>query len=216
MGHDFKQNILVVDDSSVIHKIIKGFLKDESYNLFYAFDGKEGLKVVEEEEIHLILSDVNMPIMNGFDMCRQLKMGVYKFIPIIFLTSELRDQDIKLGYKIGANDYLSKPFERAELTFRVQNQLGIANFERSVKEDKKKHHHMAMIATLGHELNNSITVLSGALSKLKKEKKYNEDEIEKISKSKDHIVDVVKKLKDLDPSRLSYEEYAQGVDMLKI
>lgn len=211
-----KQNILVVDDSSVIHKIVSGFLKDEPYELLFAFDGKEGLKLVESNQIDLILSDVNMPIMNGFEMCKKLKESEHKKIPLVFLTAEQTDSDFTFGHEIGGCDYLPKPFKKDELLFRITNQIRIKTFQETIRKDEKRHQHFAMIATLGHELNNAVTILAGGISKLKSKKAYDEAAIDKITKSASHIADVVKKLKNLDPDSLSYQEYAEGVDMISL
>lgn len=115
--------ILAVDDQMLNQKFIKIML-DDKYNIVSAMDGKSALKILEESEIDLILLDVEMPEMDGFECAKLIKENpLTKDIPIIFLTAHTDKKYIVKGFELGANDYIAKPFNEEELSVRVENQL---------------------------------------------------------------------------------------------
>lgn len=116
-----KYNILVVDDEEEIRNAIEIYLKNEGMNMFKAKDGLESLKLIEENEIHLILMDIMMPNMDGIQATFKIRES--KNIPIIMLSAKSEDTDKILGLNIGADDYITKPFNPMELTARVKSQL---------------------------------------------------------------------------------------------
>ena len=114
-------NVLVVDDDKAIVEAIEIYLKGEGYNIFKAYDGAESLDVIREEEIHLVLMDIMMPKMDGTRAT--LKIREEKEIPIIMLSAKSEDTDKILGLNIGADDYVTKPFNPLELIARVNSQI---------------------------------------------------------------------------------------------
>ncbi|WP_291648899.1 response regulator transcription factor [Clostridium sp.] len=116
-----KYNILVVDDDKEITEAIEIYLLNEGYNVFTAYDGIQALKVAKEEEIHLIIMDIMMPNLNGTRATIELRKE--KEIPIIMLSAKSEDSDIILGLNLGADDYLTKPFNPLELIARVNSQI---------------------------------------------------------------------------------------------
>ena len=106
-------NVLVVDDDKAIVEAIEIYLKGEGYNIFKAYDGAESLDVIREEEIHLVIMDIMMPKMDGTRAT--LKIREEKEIPIIMLSAKSEDTDKILGLNIGADDYVTKPFNPLEL-----------------------------------------------------------------------------------------------------
>lgn len=116
-----KYNILVVDDDKEITEAIEIYLLNEGYNVFTAYDGIQALKVAREEDIHLIIMDIMMPNLNGTRATIELRKE--KEIPIIMLSAKSEDSDIILGLNLGADDYLTKPFNPLELIARVNSQI---------------------------------------------------------------------------------------------
>lgn len=116
-----KYNILVVDDDKEIIEAIEIYLLNEGYNVFTAYDGIQALKVAREEDIHLIIMDIMMPNLNGTRATIELRKE--KEIPIIMLSAKSEDSDIILGLNLGADDYLTKPFNPLELIARVNSQI---------------------------------------------------------------------------------------------
>ncbi|MBU5591161.1 response regulator transcription factor [Clostridium sp. MSJ-4] len=114
-------NILVVDDEKEITDAIEIYLKNEGLKVFKAYDGIEALDILNCEEIHLILMDIMMPKMDG--MRTTMKIREKKNIPIIMLSAKSEDTDKILGLNMGADDYITKPFNPLELIARVKSQL---------------------------------------------------------------------------------------------
>lgn len=114
-------NILVVDDDKEIVESIEIYLKNEGYKVFKAYDGMEALDILTTEEIHLILMDIMMPKLDGIKAT--IKIRQEKNIPIILVSAKGEDTDKILGLNIGADDYITKPFNLLELIARVKSNL---------------------------------------------------------------------------------------------
>lgn len=114
-------NILVCDDDREIAGAIEIYLRNEGYTVFKAFDGIEALKVVDNNEIHLIIMDIMMPKMDGIQATMRIRSE--KNIPIIMLSAKSEDYDKITGLNVGADDYITKPFNPLELVARVKSQL---------------------------------------------------------------------------------------------
>lgn len=104
-------DILIVDDVPSNIKVVANILKQHPYNLFFATNGEEALARIATHTFHLILLDVMMPGMDGFQVCEQIKqMPSAKETPIIFLTAKTDTDSIVKGFELGAVDYITKPF----------------------------------------------------------------------------------------------------------
>ncbi len=114
-------NILVVDDDKEIVNAIDIYLSKEGYKIFKAYNGEEALNVIKNEEIHLIILDIMMPKMNGIEATNNIRKE--KSIPIIMLSAKSEDYDKVLGLEMGADDYITKPFNLMELAARVNSQI---------------------------------------------------------------------------------------------
>ena len=114
-------HILICDDERDIVNALKIYLHDTSYVLHEAFNGKEALKIVEEQDIHLVLMDIMMPEMDGIEA--MVKIRDKSNVPVILLTAKSEDSDKILGLTVGADDYITKPFNAAEVSARVKSQL---------------------------------------------------------------------------------------------
>ncbi|WP_252216352.1 response regulator transcription factor [Clostridium sp. VAP41] len=114
-------NILVVDDDKTITEAIEVYLVNEGYKIFKAYDGIQALKVIDEEDIHLVILDIMMPNMNGTRTTINIREE--RQIPIIMLSAKSEDTDKILGLNLGADDYITKPFNPLELIARVNSQI---------------------------------------------------------------------------------------------
>jgi DNA-binding response OmpR family regulator len=114
-------NILVCDDDREIAGAIEIYLKSEGYNTFLAYDGIEALTVIRREDIQLVIMDVMMPNMDG--MRATMKLREEKNVPVIMLSAKSEDSDKIMGLGVGADDYVTKPFNPLELIARVKSQL---------------------------------------------------------------------------------------------
>lgn len=114
-------NILVCDDDRQIVEAIEIYLKNEGYQIFKAYDGMQAMELLKKEDIHLLIIDVMMPRLDGIHAT--LKIREYSSIPIIILSAKSEDADKILGLNIGADDYVTKPFNPLELVARVRSNL---------------------------------------------------------------------------------------------
>ena len=114
-------NILVCDDDKEIVEAIEIYLSQEGYHILKAYDGMEAIKILESEEVNLLILDVMMPRLDGIRTT--LKIREKNSIPIIILSAKSEDADKILGLNVGADDYVTKPFSPLELVARVKSQL---------------------------------------------------------------------------------------------
>ena len=113
--------ILVVDDEHEIADLIELYLKNESYNVIKQYNAADALTCIEHEDISLAILDVMLPDMNGFALCQNIRED--HMFPIIMLTAKVEDMDKITGLTMGADDYVTKPFNPLELMARVKTQL---------------------------------------------------------------------------------------------
>ena len=114
-------NILVCDDDKEIVEAIEIYLAQEGYNVIKAYDGEQAIRALKENDIQLLIIDIMMPKLDGIHAT--LKIREYSSIPIIILSAKSEDADKILGLNIGADDYITKPFNPLELVARVKSQL---------------------------------------------------------------------------------------------
>ena len=114
-------NILICDDQKDIVNALKIYLAPEGYQLFEAYNGQQAMDIVSKEDIHLILLDIMMPVMDGITATKKIRE--VSNVPIIFLTAKSDTGDMVKGLNAGADDYITKPFVPAEVLARVRSQL---------------------------------------------------------------------------------------------
>lgn len=114
-------NILVCDDDKEIVDAIEIYLKNEGYVIYKAYNGEEAIQILNREDIHLLIIDIMMPRLDGIHAT--LKIREYSSIPIIILSAKSEDTDKILGLNVGADDYVTKPFNPLELVARVKSNL---------------------------------------------------------------------------------------------
>lgn len=114
-------NILICDDEKDIVSALKIYLASDDYNLYEAYDGRKAVEIIENNDIHLVLLDIMMPGMDGMQVLNTIRRE--RNTPVIFLTAKSEDTDKILGLNVGADDYVTKPFNPVELLARVKSQL---------------------------------------------------------------------------------------------
>ena len=114
-------NILICDDEKDIVSALKIYLASDGYNIYEAYTGREAIELMARNQIHLVLMDIMMPEMDG--IAAMVKIRENSNVPVIFLTAKSEDNDKVLGLMVGADDYITKPFNPVELQARVKSQL---------------------------------------------------------------------------------------------
>ena len=115
------ESILIADDEKEIADLVEVYLKNEGYRVYKFYNGADALNCVREQDLSLAILDVMMPDMDGFTLCQKIREDY--FFPIIMLTAKVEDMDKITGLTLGADDYITKPFNPLELMARVKTQL---------------------------------------------------------------------------------------------
>ena len=115
------ENILIVDDEKEIADLIEVYLKNDGYTVYKFYSGVDALKCIEKNDLDLAILDVMLPDVDGFRICQKIREKFY--YPVIMLTAKVEDGDKIMGLTIGADDYITKPFNPLEVVARVKTQL---------------------------------------------------------------------------------------------
>ena len=152
-----KYRILIVEDDKEIREGVEIYLRNQGYDVYQASNGAEGLKVIEQQELHLAIVDIMMPVMDGVTMLMKLRSMNYEF-PVIMLSAKSEEVDKIMGLNMGADDYVTKPFTPLELLARVNSHLRrYSKYLNAISEDKEREH----IYTIGGlELNEDTVEVS--------------------------------------------------------
>jgi two-component system chemotaxis response regulator CheY len=119
------KTILIVDDSASLRQVVAIALKGAGYEVIEAGDGQQGLDALKGQKVHLIVSDVNMPNMDGLSMVTEIKKDAnYKFTPVIMLTTESQEETKKKGKEIGVKAWMVKPFKPEQMLDAVSKLVG--------------------------------------------------------------------------------------------
>ncbi len=155
-----KQTILIVDDVAKNVQVLGNLLSEFDYQLVVAMSGRQALDTLARIKPDLILLDIMMPEIDGFEVCRQLKnLESTRDIPVIFLTAKTDAEDIVKGFELGAVDYITKPFVRTELLARVKTHLSLKKTKEQLFDEiaaKNK-----FFSIISHELRGSFSVILG-------------------------------------------------------
>ena len=156
------ENILIVEDNEFVQKNLVRLLKLEHYNVAVAENGEIALNVLERFKPDLIISDIMMPVMDGYKLYHHLQQNYYlKNTPFIFLTSKNDQKDIRFAKKLGADDYIVKPYEGEDVLITVRSRL---NKFKSIREDIRQEVEelkQEILFKLSHEIRTPIAVVKG-------------------------------------------------------
>jgi len=162
-----EQTILIVDDNIDTVELLRKRLRAEGYSTIEAYDGEEALKKVYENMPDLIVLDVMMPGMDGYEVCQKLKTDERtRFIPIIMLTAKTDVEGKVKGLDIGADDYVPKPFDYRELSARIRSLLMRKETSKKAIEEQRTDAIRKLIDRLSHEIRNPIVSITGFAKKV--------------------------------------------------
>jgi two-component system cell cycle response regulator len=180
------KRILVIDDLPENVFMLQDRLEHEGYKVLTAYNGKSGIEKAQNEVPDLILLDVMMPDINGFEVCKTLVSDSRTSdIPIILVTAKTDPEDIKEGLDAGAYDYIKKPINKIELLARVKSELKLSSANKLLVEVEKRNTFFATVVTANHKIKQPLTLISLSSAAIKRELK--KDEI-----SKDTVLEKIK------------------------
>lgn len=172
------KQILVVDDQKDNVFVLEDRLKREGYEILKAYDGQTCIDIAKKELPDIILLDVMMPGMSGFDVCKTLTASnITNSIPIILVTALTEAEDLKEGFLAGAFDYVKKPFNRVELIARVKAALRFRESQQVMLELEKVRTFTATVSTANHEIKQPLTLINLSTAAVNRE--LGKDEINK-------------------------------------
>jgi signal transduction histidine kinase len=169
-------SILIVDDNPHNLQVLGSILKENNYGIEFATDGKAALDWLAERRFDLILLDINMPGMDGFEVCKKIRSDKnMEYVPVIFLSAETERASILKGFEIGGQDYVTKPFDSRELLVRIRTHLALRESLERLEVEKERaqsadHLKSAFLATMSHELRTPLNSIIGFTGILLKEK----------------------------------------------
>ena len=226
MEKNKKGLILIVDDVLKNIQLLGNVLQNEGYDISFAISGEQALTIVENIKPDLILLDIMMPGIDGFEVCKQLQnKEKSKDIPIIFLSAKIETDDIVNGFKIGAVDYITKPFIQEELLARVNTHFELKKNRDMIASIKEKEMFNAMVVTANHQIRQPLTTLQGSVDlifmykdeDIKNGFKTNPkiyDFLDKIKRNVTRIASILDKLKEIDTPQ--YKTYLNNENMIDL
>ena len=184
--------VLIVDDIEENLQVVGSILGEKNIAILFAKNGKQAIKIAQKKLPDLILLDINMPEMNGYEACKILKKDKQTSeIPIIFLSALNEKSDVVKGFEYGGVDYVTKPFNKAELLSRVNTHLELKYSKDQVKKQNKELKELnatkdKFFSIIAHDLKNPFYAISGLLELLfKRFEKYSDE------KKKQFIKDMI-------------------------
>ncbi len=162
-------DILIVDDNPVNIDLLRCYLAGQHYNISAVTSGEKALKLIARAKPDLILLDVMMPGIDGYETCRQLKLDRdTESIPVIFVTAKMEPENIRQGFSVGGADYIAKPAQQDEVLARVANQFKLleqSKFERDLVLNSEKMSSLGrFVGSIAHEVSTPLGTLNTALS----------------------------------------------------
>jgi two-component system cell cycle response regulator len=216
------KKILVVDDLPENVFMLQDRLEHEGYEVITAYDGLTGIEKTRNELPDLILLDVMMPGITGFEVCKTLANDMKtKNIPIILVTAKIGAEDTKEGLEAGAFDYIKKPFNRIELLARVNSALKLSDAQKMLIKAEKQSVFAATVVTANHKIKQPLTLMNLSSAAIKRELAKEEISIESITKRLNYIELAIKEINDVlnnmntikDPT---IADYTENIKMIKV
>lgn len=216
------QTILVVDDQPDNVFILQDRLQREGFNILTAYDGLTCISIAENEKPDLILLDVMMPGLSGFDVCERLvKNPTTNSIPVILVTALTDVEDIKRGLQAGAFDYVKKPYNRAELIARINSAIRFSETQKMLIEIEKVKTYAATVLTANHEIKQPLTLINLSLTAINRElgkeemrKDVLKKRVEFIEGATKEIIKILSKLSEIKKPVIT--DYVNNLKMIDI
>lgn len=216
------KRILVIDDLPENVFLLKDRLEHEGYEVLTADCGNSGIEKATSEIPDLILLDVMMPDINGFEVCKTLvNDSRTSGIPILLVTAKTEAEDTKEGLDAGAFDYIKKPINKIELIARVKSALKLSDANKLLIEVEKRNTFFATVVTANHRIKQPLTILSLSSAAIKKELKKDKiskdtllGKIKYIDTAINEITNVLDQLNTIKEPVLS--DYTKNVKMIKV
>lgn len=218
------KTILVVDDQPDNVFILQDRLQREGFGVIAAYDGLTCLEKAENELPDLILLDIMMPGMSGFEVCEKLTSNEKtKLIPVILVTALTDVEDIKKGLLSGAFDYVKKPYNRAELVARINSALRFREFNEALLEVEMAKTYAATVVTANHEIKQPLTLINLSTAAITRElgrveikKETIRKRVEFIENATRHIISVLERLSEIKkPVITDYVNDLKMIDLKK-
>lgn len=207
---EMKSKILIVDDTVDTVELLRKRLRSEGYDTAEAYDGEEGLQQVTEYNPDLIVLDVMMPKLDGYEVCQRLKTDEHtRYIPILMLTAKSDVESKVKGLDIGADDYLAKPFDYKELSARIRSLLTIKASHEKLVEEEKSEALEQMMDEVAHEVRNPLFSIGGFARRVYEnlpEGNPNKNYMEMIIQDVARLENMIKRLIDLKTMAICYME----------
>lgn len=206
-----KDKILVVEDERDTRFILEKLLTKNNFEVMTANNGQEALLMLEKFDPKVILADWTMPIMDGLELCNQIKSNEkYKIIYFIILTARTSLRDRVTGLDIGADDFLMKPIENQELVARINSGIRIFNLQKELKAIEHSKAVVELACTIGHKINNPLGSLKIAMNNLReatqtKSSEHTEEDFQIMQQAIERIQNFVHQLTHLEnPEIINY------------
>lgn len=187
--------ILVIDDRPDNVYYLQSRLQADSFLVITAFSGPEGIEKAKSQKPDLILLDIMMPVMDGYEVCKILiNDEETKDIPIILVTAKVDSNDVAEGLRVGAFDYIKKPFDKIELIARINSALRFAEMKKRAIQQEKYQIFEATVFTANHEIKQPLTIMSLAMNAIKRELQKENMDREIIAEKINYLEDGIKKI----------------------
>lgn len=168
--------VLVVDDNPLITNVLRGLLGSQSYQVYISANGEEALEILKKKEIDLVICDVMMPQMDGYQLHQKLRENSEQaHIPFVFLTALSDNSEVVKGMEIGADDYLTKPFDPRELLALVKGKIQRSKTLKESSQEKYDSFRKRIIHTLSHEFRTPLVAINTGTDLLIEQKQVIDD-----------------------------------------
>ena len=215
---DARFRILLVDDVPRNLQLLGKILNDKGYPTAFALDGERALEMIAADRYELVLLDVMMPGMDGFEVCRRMKSKPEtREIPVIFLTARTEPESVVEGFEAGAVDYVTKPFHARELLARVSTQERLRAAERERVDREALQAILELAGAVCHEFNQPLQIISGAAELMRHRENIDaatRDDLKRVTEAVDRLGKLTRKLGGI--TRRESREYLAGSRILDL
>jgi signal transduction histidine kinase len=219
-----KSLVLIVDDNPENIKVVGSHLRKKNIEISIATSGEKALLITKSRLPDLILLDIMMPKMDGFEVCKKLKKdSLTNDIPIIFLTAKIETRDIVKAFNCGVVDYITKPFKASELLARVNTHLKLKHYRDQIEENNRQLENLnieknELLSLTAHDLKNPIYSISMLAKVIKDDKRLLREEIEEFSNdiiiTTERMLEMINQL--LDINRIEQGEVKITIEKINI